>query len=317
MYRADISDFKIRQQLPPTVGSLQSLDQARTWLQACLHWVDPIDDTFNWIISKDHERCTHHSTPGYVPVRLLDLRAIRSGNWRVYIPSQDGIQVLAYATMSYRWGEKPFLKLTQQSLPAFRAGKPVSLLPRGFQDAILVTMHLGFQYIWIDALCIIQDSEEDFNNEACKMAEIYSNTAVNIIAAACESPSESLFKPRHLRGCHIGRFSSSWDASNPFFATLNFADSIMEIESFEREFKNSPTSLRGLILQERVLPARRLYFFRTQLHHACRSLEVCEVPPEEVPFRLKSNCHIYDLPPPSQDSNLWTPFTRWSVLAEE
>lgn len=34
-------------------------------------------------------------------------------------------------------------------------------LPPTIQDALRVTQTLGFQYIWIDALCIMQDSEDD------------------------------------------------------------------------------------------------------------------------------------------------------------
>ncbi|KAH9205432.1 heterokaryon incompatibility protein-domain-containing protein, partial [Leptodontidium sp. 2 PMI_412] len=261
-----------------------------------------------------HEPCTHYSTLEYVPTRLLDLRNISSGTWRICVPSEDSTGVVAYATISYCWGDIPFLKLTQQLLPDFRAGKPVSQLPQLFQDAMMITKHLGLQYIWIDALCIVQDSEEDWNNEAAEMAEIYSSTVINIIAAACRSPSESLFKARDLRSCHVGRFWPSWNTTDSFFATLHSVDSIMEIESIRRDFENAPTSRRGWILQERVLPSRRLYFFRTQLYYVCRSSEACEIFPDVVPNRLKSYNEIYDLPLPSQQQS---PFHNWNFLAEE
>jgi hypothetical protein len=323
LHLANDLDYEVSQQFPPTIGSLQSVAKARSWLEACARSDNTYyEDSESHSISSDsqdlgeryHAPCTHYSTLEYVPTRLLDLRNITSGTWRICVPSEDSTSVVAYATISYCWGAMPFLKLTQQLLPDFRAGQPVSQLPQVFQDAIMVTKHLGLQYIWIDALCIIQDSEEDFKNEAAKMAEVYSNTVINIIAAACQSPFESLFKARDLRSCHVGRFWPSWDTTDSFFATLHSVDSIMEIESIKRDFENASTSRRGWILQERILPSRRLYFFRTQLYYVCRSSEACEVFPDVVPDRLKSYSETHDLPLPSQQQS---PFHNWNFLAEE
>lgn len=326
LYSANPSDYKISQQLPLTVGSMQSLRQVRTWLEGCARLKETgSEDSGELSTSNDnqslgeiyHDACTHHSTSAYIPTRLLDLGDTSSETWRICIPSEDEIDAVVYTTTSYRWGDKPFLKLTQQLLPDFRAENSLSQLPQTFQDVIVVTKRLGFQYIWIDALCIIQDSEEDFKNEVAKMADIYSNSAVNIIAASCESPFESLFRPRYSRGCHVGRFEPFWDASDPFFAILHSIDSITETKSIQREFDDAPTNVRGWILQERILPPRRLYFFCTQLYYVCRSSEFCEVFPEKVPSQIRSFCHIYDPPSPSQHDRTYNAFNKWMSLAQE
>jgi len=46
---------------------------------------------------------------------------------------------------------------------------PYRKLCQNFKDAITVTRHLGFQYIWIDSLCIIQDSFDDWDKESAQM----------------------------------------------------------------------------------------------------------------------------------------------------
>jgi len=37
---------------------------------------------------------------------------------------------------------------------------PMENLSRLFQDAVLITRTLAYSYLWIDPLCIIQDSQE-------------------------------------------------------------------------------------------------------------------------------------------------------------
>jgi hypothetical protein len=51
--------------------------------------------------------------------------------------------------------------------------------------------------MWIDALCIIQDSVEDWEAEAMKMSQVYSHGWVNLAAAASSSSHEGLFRDRH------------------------------------------------------------------------------------------------------------------------
>jgi hypothetical protein len=60
----------------------------------------------------------------------------------------------------------------------------ISSLPKTFQDAICVTRRLGIKYLRIDALCIIQDSEEDWRREASLMERVYAEAYLNIAATA-------------------------------------------------------------------------------------------------------------------------------------
>lgn len=71
-----------------------------------------------------------------------------------------------------------------------------------FSDAITATRVLGIRYIWIDALCILQDSIEDWEIEAPRMGQIYMNAEVVIAATGSDNVTAGIFKtrprPQHL-----------------------------------------------------------------------------------------------------------------------
>lgn len=54
----------------------------------------------------------------------------------------------------------------------------LSSFPQTLRDAITITKSLGFRYLWIDALCILQDSKGDWEKEAAVMGKVYFNAVV-------------------------------------------------------------------------------------------------------------------------------------------
>jgi hypothetical protein len=67
----------------------------------------------------------------------------------------------------------------------------ISSLPPTFQDAILITRKLGYRYLLVDSLCIVQVSSHDWQRESVKMSEVYSNAVLCIAAsAATDSPTK-------------------------------------------------------------------------------------------------------------------------------
>lgn len=81
---------------------------------------------------------------------------------------------LKYAALSYTWGPSQRGITTTQNYGSYIQGIKTSLLARAIQDAIWVTRKLGLQYLWVDSLCIIQDSDSDKLPELGKMDSIYS-----------------------------------------------------------------------------------------------------------------------------------------------
>jgi hypothetical protein len=57
-------------------------------------------------------------------------------------------------------------------------------LPKTIQDAMEVVKRLGMRYLWVDALCIIQDDEKDRTKEIYRMDSIYEGSAFTLVAAS-------------------------------------------------------------------------------------------------------------------------------------
>src|SRR5450432_78162 len=74
-----------------------------------------------------------------------------------------------YITLSHRWGGAGMIRLISDTFDEFRTNIPLSMLPQTFKDAITVTKHLDVRYLWIDSLCILQDSKDDLRRESARM----------------------------------------------------------------------------------------------------------------------------------------------------
>ena len=98
-----------------------------------------------------------------------------------------------YATLSHSWGKQEFLTLTKALLDSFMVEIPITELTKTFQDAIFITRRLGFDYLWIDSLCIIQDSVEDWEAESFLMSNVYGGSTLNIAAASAIDGSKGCF----------------------------------------------------------------------------------------------------------------------------
>jgi hypothetical protein len=69
-------------------------------------------------------------------------------------------------------------------------------MPKTFQDAINFTRDLNLQLLWIDSLCIIQGDEDDWNQEAAKMASVYRHSWITLAATGSNGCQEGLFLDR-------------------------------------------------------------------------------------------------------------------------
>jgi hypothetical protein len=84
-------------------------------------------------------------------------------------------------------------KLLEGNILSMMKGIEFSNLTKTSQDAILLVQELGLRYLWIDSLCIIQDSRDDWLKESSIMTQVYSSSLFNIAATAAEDRSKRLF----------------------------------------------------------------------------------------------------------------------------
>ncbi|KAB5580157.1 heterokaryon incompatibility protein-domain-containing protein [Coniochaeta sp. 2T2.1] len=168
------------------------------------------------------------------------------------------------------WGSTPFTTLTSANLNCFRQQIPPDALTKAFLDAIHIAQALGFAYLWIDSLCIIQDSPEDWDRESALMEDVYGASSLTIAATSAEDGSVGCFFDRTPNWRHqiLQRQSMVlWDVF-----THRLTDP-----------KLHPLSKRAWALQERWLSRRTLHFTRHQVFWECDGNPASETYPRGYP----------------------------------
>lgn len=117
---------------------------------------------------ESHEDCQQNDIPA-LPDRVIDVGATR---WRLI--DSRGMRE-KYIALSHCWGGQIELKLWGKTYDAFRGGLAISKLAENFQDAMEIARSLGIRYLWIDCLCIIQDSTTDWLEQS-KECRVYTHT---------------------------------------------------------------------------------------------------------------------------------------------
>lgn len=168
-----------------------------------------------------------------------------------------------YLTLSYCWGDRATItRTTSETLAHFKRRMPMSTLSQIFQDAIAVTRSMSVRYIWIDALCILQDSSEDVAKELGKMADIYAASLFTISASISTSGMSTLFESRKLYNMiQLPRTASQ--NGHPSYITNQV------FHNFASDVPRGHLGTRGWCFQERLLAPRLLHFGRDQRHWEC------------------------------------------------
>jgi hypothetical protein len=103
-------------------------------------------------------------------------------------------EVAPYAALSYVWGGPQAFCTLQSNVASHSSQISLSTLPQTIQDAVFCAHKLGLKYLWVDSLCIIQDSTDDWEREIANMAQIYKNAFVTISAAKAKGCHEGFLK---------------------------------------------------------------------------------------------------------------------------
>jgi hypothetical protein len=120
-----------------------------------------------------------------MPPRLLDVMTVDTDIVRLVELHPPPSAASQYAYLSYCWVKIESQHITKVStLECNLSGMLISKLPRTYRDAIEVSRLLQIRYLWIDSLCIIQDSQTDWTEHVHMMASIYQNAHVTSAAGA-------------------------------------------------------------------------------------------------------------------------------------
>jgi hypothetical protein len=167
----------------------------------------------SWL--SEHAGCSEKN-PSALPTRLLALQSLPNASdvvridnaseaWRErfqkatcrLVETSTGHKQ-EYMALSYCWGQSlPFIT-TQSSLEQHLQEIRFDQLPKTLQDSLMIARYLGFDYIWIDCLCIVQDDREDWNREAACMADIYKNAALTVAASRSADCDAGFLSDRNI-----------------------------------------------------------------------------------------------------------------------
>lgn len=239
--------------------------------------------------TENHSRCNAPIPEPWAPTRLLDIGTPESEFVRL-VESESLTLKQPYATLSHCWGNTLIIRTTLATITEFRDCISHELLPKTFNDAIRIARSLHLRYLWIDSLCIIQDSRDDWEREADTMSKVYRYSFINIAATGAAQSTEGCFWERDPRAIRPTECSIRW--SNCEETEARRYRVVPEPHLWAQKLVNQPLNLRAWVLQERILSPRVLHFGRDQLFWECREFVACETYHRGLPSSLRGNTII-------------------------
>ncbi|RGP74044.1 hypothetical protein FSPOR_1739 [Fusarium sporotrichioides] len=242
----------------------QNIELASKWIKKCV---------------QSHQMCKAYQSQqsGWRPKRLIHVGS-GSQQPRLIISSEDP-DPASYVALSYSWGSGYNVTLCLENIHDFQKEIPAASLPNTIQDAITTTKALGYEYIWIDALCIIQDSKEDWIEQSSKMGDIYGSAAFTLTAAGNPNVKDKMScrrDPRAIRPCVTNIYA------NTAYSGLSYPWAIYPNQPerlLASTINESPLSRRAWALQELLVSPRTLIFGPKQMVWSCAAAEASETFP--------------------------------------
>ncbi|KAK8043335.1 hypothetical protein PG993_005765 [Apiospora rasikravindrae] len=218
--------------LPSGTWSPETAALARSWLEQCLG---------------NHSSCARgydYTDARHLPRRIIKVEKDPSRGIRARLLLSENLPPeFRYVTLSHCWGIRRFMTLTTGNYDSFLREIPVTDVNfnRTPRDAFNVTLDLGYDYIWIDSLCIIQDSPgaEDWKRECPQVGYIYANGECNLSATGFRDGVVGMSTNRN--SCPI---QVPWRP--PMYLVANTSPCLEP----EKEY---PLLSRGWVLQEHTL----------------------------------------------------------------
>jgi hypothetical protein len=301
-------------------ASVKSLNIAKGWFEECLKTESPIGTKSEYSeeeylrrkkidvppVEVDHawgmpERAQTIQPEKFAvegPTRLLFIvDPTDMENSRIHLIETHGVPY-SYATLSYCWGRAGDEWLcTKHRVDQYLYDIDRETLPATIRDCLVIAATLSIQYIWIDALCIIQDSASDWATESTKMGGIYYGSLLTIAAMASSHSGGGCFnetsRPRFSDDIHDER---PWRTQYPRSDLVGLENKLENGSKsrlylvtgksdrktfaydnrYEDEVANGPLSKRAWVFQEQMLSRRIIYYAQSQLFWECEHCRLSE-----------------------------------------
>ena len=238
---------------------------------------DKITEWFRTCVG-EHRRCIRERFT--LPARLLRTGAdLDFSSDKVWLSKtrdlRDQTKDIRYLALSYCWGGTVNMRTLRENVHIRgKYGLQVADLPAVIRDAITVARKLKFEYLWVDSLCICQDDEQEWEQEAALMADIYGGSVFTISALSSPNANVGFLGPRQRSIVSIGSMEFSrkgeehYDGDRPLLLFIR-----EEPWHPNHELTWGSLSQRGWSLQERILAPGVLHFGRDQVFWECNEDE--------------------------------------------
>lgn len=240
------------------LGSAANFAIARNWIETCLN---------------EHTNCRSSSSLDPVlPTRVLDVGdpSTCRGEARLFVSRGTRAK---YVALSHCWGKQPILaQLKTSNIRDLESVIPRDTLPPNFRDAVDICRGLGVRYLWIDSLCIIQDSASDWARESVRMGHVYRDALVTICAISSPGAYHgitSAHSPRAQQPQSVN-VQIPVSVSNDDYVTASVFSQKDQEDLWGLNIR-APLSTRGWCLQESLLSRRVLYYGAKQIYWGCAS----------------------------------------------
>lgn len=231
-------------------------------------------------ISDCEKQCLPLRLDGSSPTRLLDVGSLDDIHL-VDCRGDTNFSEWKYVALSHCWGspDRPPLQTTKSSLDERSRHIPFETLPKNYQDAITITRGLGLEFLWIDSLCIIQDSIIDWEQESMRMHEVYRNSYLTVIAASGSSCHDGFLDLKPGPRVRL-RYQSSTYPSNKGSYFLCY------VHDAKEDVERSQWNTRGWTFQEHMFSGRKLYLTAHGFSYWCSHCVASAKYPD--PFKLRN-----------------------------
>lgn len=229
-------------------------DVVRAWMNNCY---------------KRHKVCAASpgNEPPLLPNRVIDVTEDGLDPRLVVSEGQRG----HYAALSHCWGGSQLLQTKAATLAQHQDCIPMDQLPKSFKDAITIARKLRIPFIWIDSLCIVQDSEQDWHHESGLMSSIYRDSTLTISATGAVDGSRGCFIPE-VHSAIVQLPQTFSDGGSNAYVTGNRLGTYGP--PWSDKVEGGPLFRRAWALQERCLSRRILHCCTGQwIWECCEKLE--------------------------------------------
>ena len=226
---------------------------AREWLDSC---------------AKHHRHSCPITQDLPLPTRVVDVSGDPQMPRLVATQRRPG----EWVALSHCWGKQLHLVTKAANLEQMQQGIRFEDLPPTFQDAITVTRRLCYRYIWIDSLCIVQDSKDDWAAESLQMQHYYKDSVLTIAADDTTGDHEGFLATARKPERVVARIPFQTQLTRK----LCYASIRLDVEYTGQETESTYLSERAWTLQEDLLAPRTLHFGSQYLAWECQGHRITE-----------------------------------------